>query len=98
MIYGTVEHLVYLVADDGEARAEVPELRVQADSTTAHRLARANGFKNYDLVKRVIFQSGKHNDIGVNCVRDRDTWDRMQRAASVRDAAHRAAYEARRDA
>ena len=94
----TIEHLVFLVAADGVTRAETCMLRVQADSAAAHHLARANGFKNYDLVKRVIFESGKHDDIGVNCVRDFATQQRLRRAAAVRHAADKAAWAARRDA
>jgi UDP-N-acetylmuramyl tripeptide synthase len=73
-------------------------LRVAADSATAHHLARARGFKNYDLVKRVIFESGEHNDIGVNCVRDFATQERMRRDAAVRYDAGNRAWAARRDA
>lgn len=94
----TIEHLVFLVAADGVTRATTCMLRVQADSAAAHRLARANGFVNYDLVKRVTFESGKCDDIGVTCVRDRSTQERMRHSAAVRNAAGKDSYRARRDA
>lgn len=94
----TIEHLVFRVAADGVTRAEVCTLRVQADSAAAHRLARANGINNYDLVKRVIFESGKYNDIGVNCVRDFATQERMRCAAAVRAEAAKNEYRAQRNA